>query len=92
MRKESSTHTGELAQWLGQLCPGREAGFVAALRWLYDHPREAAFLCGFGESAPRRELLLSIQAGDCPEYLALAAWRLVGEKGKSQGRKQEENG
>ena len=40
--------------------------------------------CGFGEAAPRRELLLSIQSGGGPEYLALAAWRLVGE---SENRK-----
>lgn len=85
MRKEPSTPTaGELAQWLRQLCPGREADFVRALRWLYDHPREAAFLCGFGEAAPRRKLLLSIQSGGGPAYLALAAWRLVGE---SENRK-----
>ena len=85
MRKEPSTPTaGELAQWLRQLCPGREADFVTALRWLYDHPRETAFLCGFGEAAPRRKLLLSIQSGGGPEYLALAAWRLVGE---SENRK-----
>ena len=44
----------------------------------------AAFLCGFGGAAPRRELLLSIQSGGSPEYLALAAWRLVGE---SENRK-----
>lgn len=50
MKKDPTA--GELAQWLRQLCPGREADFVRALRWLYDHPREAAFLCGFGEGAP----------------------------------------
>lgn len=68
MKKDPTA--GELAQWLRQLCPGREADFVRALRWLYDHPR--------------RELLLSIQSGGRPEYLALAAWRLVGE---SENRK-----
>lgn len=92
MRKESSTPTGELAQWLGQLCPGREADFVVALRWLYDHPREAAFLCGLGESAPRRELLLSIRAGDCPEYLALAAGAWWGKRENRKGENKRKTG
>lgn len=30
MKKDPTA--GELAQWLRQLCPGREADFVAALR------------------------------------------------------------
>lgn len=59
---------------------GLRGGFALTVR----PPREAAFLCGFGEAAPRRELLLSIQSGGRPEYLALAAWRLVGE---SENRK-----
>ena len=46
MKREPTPTAGELAEGLRQLCPGREGDFVTALRWLYDHPREAAALCG----------------------------------------------
>ena len=62
MKKDPTA--GELAQWLRQLCPGREADFVRALRWLYDHPREAAFLCGFGRPPPGGSCFCPSRAGD----------------------------
>ena len=89
MEPELSTPTaGELAQWLRQLCPGREADFVRALRWLYDHPREAAALCGLEEALSQGELLSALRQGDRPEFLALAAWRLVAER-KNSTRENE---
>ena len=98
MEPELSTPTAEeLAQWLRQLCPGREADFVTALRWLYDHPKEAAFLCGFGEAAPRRKLLLSIQSGDARHTWPWrpGAWwgkvKIASEKTREKQMKTREN-
>ena len=89
MRKEPTNPTaGELAEGLRRLCPGREGDFVTALRWLYDHPREAAALCGLEEAPSQGELLSALRQGDRVEFLALAAWRLVAER-KNRTRENE---
>ena len=73
MKREPTPTAGELAEGLRRLCPGREGDFVAALRWLNDHPREAAALCGLEEALSQGELLSALRQGDRPEFLALAA-------------------
>ena len=88
MKREPTPTAGELAEGLRRLCPGREGDFVTALRWLYDHPREAAALCGLEEAPSQGELLSALRQGDRPEFLALAAWRLVAER-KNRTRENE---
>ena len=90
MRKEPINPTaGELAEGLRRLCPGREGDFVTALRWLYDHPREAAALCGLEEAPSQGELLSALRQGDRPEFLALAAERK--NRTRENERYQHEN-
>lgn len=63
MKREPTPTAGELAEGLRRLCPGREGDFVTALRWLYDHPREAAALCGLEEALSQGELLSALRQG-----------------------------
>ena len=88
MKREPTPTAGELAEGLRRLCPGREGDFVTALRWLYDHPREAAALCGLEEALPGGAAFRPAAGGPAgiPGPGGLAAG---GGKEKSHKRKRE---
>ena len=89
MKKDPTAE--ELAQWLRQLCPGREADFVRALRWLYDHPPGGrVFVRFWGGRPPAGAAFVHPERGTAgiPGPGGLAPG---GGKGKSRVRKREKN-
>ena len=68
--------------------PGAGGGLCDGPALAVRSPREAAALCGLEEAPSQGELLSALRQGDRPEFLALAAWRLVAER-KNRTRENE---
>lgn len=83
--EQESITLEELTTALTELCPQHPVELVKHLRWLYEHPQAAEYLCGQRQAAGKEQAALLGQLGESPEYLALAAFSLLRKKKNSKG-------
>lgn len=74
--RENRENVERIARQITELCPRAPGELLRALQWLYRHPDLGEYLCGRGAGEGAAPLEALRQEGP-PEYLALAAYRLL---------------